>query len=153
MLNGSLVITAKEGALQVDAQGQTKKVVKGQTIVVSPRTAQGKGGAGWGGGSATLEIITLGAAGAAAILAGVAVSRAGNANSNATAAIAAANAATSAANAATSTASAAASSASAAASSAAQAVLLTECLNDLAQTGTYASPYVLTNAQCAGTGN
>ncbi len=160
MLNGSLVITAKEGSLQVDAQGQTKKVVKGQTIVVSPRTAQGKGGAGWGGGSATLEIITLGAAGAAAILAGVAVSRAGNANSNATAAIAAANAATSAANAATSaanaatsTASAAASSASAAASSAAQAVLLTECLNDLAQTGTYASPYVLSNAQCAGTGN
>jgi len=154
MLNGSVVVTAKEGALQVDNNGATKNVSKGQTIVFSPKTADNKGGggAGWGNtGNTALEVAAVGAAGVGAVLAGVAMSRAGNANTSATAAISAANAATSAANAANSTAAAAAASAAAAAASAAQAVLLAECTNDILQTGSYTSPYILSNAQCAGT--
>lgn len=146
MLNGSVVITAKEGTLQVDDHGSTKSVSKGQTIVLTPKTAQSKGGgAGWGNtGNTALEIGTLAAAGTGAVLAGVAMSRAGNANTAANEAVAAANAANS-------TAASSSSAASAAASSAAQAVLLSECLNDLYQTGSYTSPYQLSNAICAGT--
>ena len=147
MVNGTIVITAKDGELQVaDDHGSTKNVMKGQTIVISPKTAQGKGGGGgWGNtGNSALEVATLGAAGVAAILAGVAVVRAGNATNSANEAIAAANAANS-------TAAVAASEATAAASSAAAAQLLAECINDIAQTGSYTSPYTLSNAVCAGT--
>ena len=154
MLNGSVIVTAKEGALQVDNNGTTKNVSKGQTIVFSPKTADNKGGsgAGWGNtGNTALEVAAVGAAGIGAVLAGVAMSRAGNANTAATAAISAANAATSAANAANSTAAAAAASAAAAAAASAQAVLLAQCANDILQTGSYTSPYQLSNAQCAGT--
>jgi len=144
MLNGSLVVTAKEGALQVDGQGASKNVTKGQTIVIAPKTAQSKGGgAGWGGGSGALEITTLGVAGAGAVLAGVAMSRAGDANTNAQAAIAAANSATSAANAATSAAnaasSAAVSAANAANSTANYAAFLAACAADYAKKGNTAS--------------
>ncbi len=137
MLNGAVVITAKEGSLQVEDHGATKNVAKGQTIVIAPKTAKGGGGsgggAGWGGGGSTaLEVAAVGAGGAAAILAGVAMSRAGNSTT-------AANAATSAANAATSAASAASAAAAAAAAAAAQAQFLAECANDWAQQGNYAS--------------
>lgn len=133
MLNGSLVITAKEGALQVEGQGVSKNVSKGQTIVISPRTADNnKKGACCGGGSTALEVAAIGAGGAAAILAGVALSRAGNANTNAIAA-------TSAANGATAAASAAGAAASAAASSAAEAAFLSDCFLDWIQTGNFAS--------------
>jgi len=150
MLNGSVVVTAKEGALQVEDHGATKNVTKGQTIVLSPKTAQSKGGgAGWGNsGSMALQVATLGAAGIGAVLGGVAMSRAGNANTAANQAIAAANAATSAANTANSTATTAASSAAAAAASAAEAQLLAECSLDKSDTGTYSSPFVLTTSQC-----
>jgi len=153
MLNGSVIVTAKEGALQVDDHGATKNVAKGQTIVISPKTAQSKGGgAGWGNtGSMALQIGTLGAAGVGAVLGGVAMSRAGNANTAANEAIAAANAATSAANTANSTATTAASSAAAAAAASANAQTLAECLVD-AQVGittNYSSPYVLSTAACA----
>jgi hypothetical protein len=142
MLNGSVVVTAKEGALQVEDHGATKNVAKGQTIVISPKTAQNKGGgSGWGGGSTALEVATLGAAGAAAILAGVAMSRAGDAKTSADSAIAAANAANS-------TAASAASAASAAASSAAQAEFLAECANDWLQTDSYASVNQITGSTC-----
>ncbi len=132
MLNGSLVISAKEGALQVDDHGATKNVSKGQTIVINPKTADNnKGGACCGGGGNTaLEVAAIGAGGAAAILAGVAMSRAGDANTNATAAISAANAATAAANAATSAANAATSTAAAAQASASQANFLAACTLD-----------------------
>jgi hypothetical protein len=145
MLNGSIVVTAKEGAMQVEDNGETKNVTKGQTIVFSPKTADNKGGggAGWGNtGNTALEVGAVGAATAAAILAGIAVSRSGNANT-------AANAAISAANAAQSTAAAAAASAAAAAASAAEAELLAECANDLLRTGGFSSPFVLTSAQCS----
>lgn len=154
MLNGSVVITAKEGALQVEGNGATKNVAKGQTIVISPKTADNKGGsgAGWGNtGNTALEVAAVGAAGIGAVLAGVAMSRAGNANASAQEAISAANAATSAANASNATATAAASSAAAAAAAAAQAELLAQCANDLLQTGSYSSPYTLSNGICAGT--
>lgn len=154
MLNGSVVVTAKEGALQVDNNGATKNVAKGQTIVFSPKTADSKGGggAGWGNtGNTALEVAAVGAAGLGAVFAGVAMSRAGNANTAATAAISAANAANSTATLANSNAAAAAASAAAAAASSAQAVLLAECANDLLQTHSYTSPYQLSNAQCAGT--
>ncbi len=137
MLNGAVIITAKEGSLQVEDHGATKNVAKGQTIVIAPKTAKGGGGsgggAGWGGGGSTaLEVAAVGAGGAAAILAGVAMSRAGNSTT-------AANAATSAANAATAAASAASAAAAAAAAAAAQAQFLAECANDWAQQGNYAS--------------
>jgi len=143
MLNGSIVVTAKEGALQVEDHGATKNVAKGQTIVISPKTAQNKGGASsWGGGSTALEVATLGAAGVGAILAGVAMSRAGNANTAANEAVAAANGATSAANTANST-------AAAAAASAAEAQLLAECALDGEPNGIpYTSPFTVTVAQC-----
>jgi len=153
MLNGSVVVTAKEGALQVENNGATKNVAKGQTIVFSPKTADNKGGggAGWGNtGNTALEVAAVGAAGVGAVLAGVAMSRAGNANTSATAALSAANAATSAANAANSTAAAASASAAAAAASAAEAQLLAECANDLLRgSGNYSSPFVLTYNQCS----
>ncbi len=121
MLNGSVVVTAKEGALQVEDHGATKDVAKGQTIVISPKTHKGGGNAGGGGGgSTTLEVVTIAVAGTGAILAGVAMSRAGTASANANAAILAANNATSAANVANSTAAAAAASAAAAAAAAQQ---------------------------------
>jgi hypothetical protein len=151
MVNGSIVVTAKEGALQVENHGATKSVAKGQTVVISPKTAQTKGGgnAGWGGGGNTvLEVLAVGAGATAAILAGVAVSRAGQANTAATEAISAAQAATSAANTANSTAASAASAASAAASSAASAALEEECIFDFLRTQSYTSPYVLSYAQC-----
>ncbi|MFZ0960610.1 MAG: hypothetical protein WAO35_06860 [Terriglobia bacterium] len=90
-------------------------------------------------GNTALEITAVGAGSTAAILAGVAMSRAGNSNTAATAAISAADAATSTANAANSTAAAAA---------AANAQLLAECLSDLQETGTYTSPFVLSQSQC-----
>ena len=94
MLNGSIVVTAKDGALKVEDHGATKNVAKGQTIVLTPMTADNKGGAGWGGsGDTGWHVAIIGAAGAGAILGGIAMSRAGDANTNAQAAIAAANAA------------------------------------------------------------
>ena len=140
MLNGSVIVTAKEGALRVEEHGATKNVAKGQTIVLSPKTADKSGsGAGWGGGNTALEVLAVGAGGTAAILAGVAMSRSGSANSNALSAISAANAATSAAQQANSTAASAASAAAAAAASAAQAAFLAACANDLLRDGNTAS--------------
>jgi len=117
MLNGTVIVTAKDGALRVDeGNGKVVNVAKGKTLTVTPqmKAPQGGGSAGrccGGGGGGIWPIVATGAAGAAAILAGVAVSRSGNANTNASsaaseaaAAAAAAAAATSAASAATSTA-------------------------------------------------
>jgi len=154
MLNGSVVVTAKDGALQIEDKGVTKNVTKGQTIVISPKTSDNKGGgAGWGGGGDTfLLVAAVAAGGIAAILAGIAMSRAGDANTNALDATSAADAATNAANAANSTAAAAQSAAAAAAASAANAQLLGECTYDLQDTDTLSSPYVLTPAECATVG-
>ena len=57
VLEGSVVITAKEGALQVEDHGTTRNVAKGQTIVIALEAAKGNGGAvatsAVGGGIAT----------------------------------------------------------------------------------------------------
>jgi hypothetical protein len=153
MVNGSVVVTAKEGSLQVqDNRGDSKNVAKGQTVVISPKTADVHGsGGGWGSNAnVTLEIVTLGAAATGAVLGGVAVSRAGNAETSANEAIVAGNAANSNASAANSNAAAAAASASAAASAAAEAQLLAECEIDISSgiSSTYSSPFALSTAQC-----
>jgi len=56
MLDGSVVITAREGALQVEDHGATKNLAKGQTIVISPNTAKG------GDGTSATSVILGGAA-------------------------------------------------------------------------------------------
>jgi len=139
MLNGSVVISAKEGTLDVNDHGAVKKVTKGQTIVIAPKAKNsGKGGAqgGWGGGGSTaLEVAAVGAGGAAAILAGVAISKADDATTAGNNATSAANAATSAANTANST-------ATTAASNAASAQLYAGCTYNFVVTGTPDSPFV-----------
>ena len=121
MLNGVVVVTAKDGALRVDeGNGKVVNVAKGKTITVTPqmRAPQGGGSAGrcCGGSAGVWPIVATAAAGAAAVLAGVAVSRAGNANTNATSAASEAAAAAAAAASAASAASAAISAADSAAS-------------------------------------
>ena len=107
LLNGVVVVTAKEGKLRVEGSGPAVEVVKGKTITLSAREARSPqgGAAGSGGGAAiststALQVATIGAAGTGAVLSGVAMSRAADARdaaaaSNATAAeaIAAAQAA------------------------------------------------------------
>lgn len=143
MLNGSVVVTAKEGALQVDDNGTAKSVAKGQTIVIAPKTAQKKGGAGWGGGGNTgLEVAAVAAGGAAAVLAGLGMSRANDAKTAANAANATAAGAATDAAAAAASAAAAAEAAQAAAAAAANAEFFAGCAYNLATTGLPDSPYV-----------
>jgi hypothetical protein len=157
MLNGSVVISAKEGSLQVNDRGTTKNVAKGQTIVIAPKTADAKkgGGSGWGGGgSPALEVATLAVAGTAAVLAGIGIKRAGDARSSADAATAAGNQATAAANTANTNALAAlaaaqeaAANAAEAAANAAQAAWLAGCAYNAETTGQPDSPYVPPDGQ------
>jgi hypothetical protein len=132
MLNGSVVVTAKEGTLQVDDHGTTKNVTKGQTIVIAPKTADAKGGGGgWGGGGNTaLEAGALGAAGIAAVLAGIGMSRANDAKTNAAAAITAANTANTTAQSAVTAANTANTTAGTAATNAANAYMIAACTYD-----------------------
>jgi len=156
MLNGAIVVTAKEGMLRVEGNGPAINVAKGKTITVVPeaKAPQGGGKAPGGvgrccGGSNVWSIAAFAAGGAAAILAGVAESRAGTAENNASAAATDATAATSAANAATAAASSAAAAASAAAATAsaaaaaaaAEANSLGCALNTLANEEGKKSPY------------
>jgi hypothetical protein len=86
MLSGGVVVTAKEGLLHVEGNGQSFDVTQGKTITLLPKTKdmpQAGTSQKLVGGNTALEAGALGAAGVAAILAGVAVSRAGNANTNA----------------------------------------------------------------------
>jgi len=124
MLNGAVLVTAKDGMLRVaKGDGQVVNVAKGKTITVTPqaKAPQGAAGAGrccGGGGSAAWGIAATAAGGAAAVMAGIALSRANDAKSNAADASSAAAAAAAAASAAAATASAAQSAASAAAAAA-----------------------------------
>ena len=149
MLNGAIVVTAKEGMLRVEGNGPAINVAKGKTITVVPeaKAPQGGGKAPGGvgrccGGSNVWSIAAFAAGGAAAILAGVAESRAGTAENNASAAAADATAATSAASSAAAAASAAAATASAAAAAAAAEANSLGCaLNTLANEEGKKSPY------------
>jgi hypothetical protein len=156
MLNGAIVVTAKEGMLRVEGNGPAINVAKGKTITVVPEAnaPQGGGKAPGGagrccGGSDVWAIAATAVAGGALIFAAVAESRAGDAKNdaaaaetNAAAATTAANAATAAAGAAAAAASSAAATASAAAAAAAAEANSLGCaLNTLATEEGDASPY------------
>ena len=146
MLNGTVVVTAKDGALRVDeGNGQVVNVAKGKTIAVTPPTKAPQGTASAGrccGGSDIWSIAATAAGGVAAILAGVALSRAGDAKTNAADADSAAAAAGASASSAYSAASAAASAASAADSDAIAAGIAVGCaLNTIATDEGIPSPY------------
>ncbi|MGA3166867.1 MAG: hypothetical protein ABSF14_12215 [Terriglobia bacterium] len=144
MLNGSLVISAKEGSLQVNDRGTTKNVAKGQTIVIAPKTADAKKGtgSGWGGGGNGWDIAAVGAGGLAAVLAGVGIKKAGDAKTSADAATAAGNAANATAGQALSAANAATAAALQADADALQAQWLAGCTYNTVTTGLPDSPYV-----------
>jgi len=136
MLNGTVVVTAKEGTLRVQGDGQTVNVANGKSITLFPGSSSPQGAAGTGGGShissGTLWGITdaiIGGAGL--IIAGISLSRSDTASNNASAATSAADAAASAADAA----------ASAAAAAASEANLLGCALDVLANKEGLASPY------------
>ena len=98
MVNGAVVVTAKDGALRVNHDGRTVEVAKGKTIALTPRTArapQTGGSQKLGGGPNWVEYTILGAAGAAAGFGIGALIRAGDAKDSAS--LAASNAASAAA--------------------------------------------------------
>ena len=133
LLNGTVVVTAKDGALRVDeGNGQVINVVKGKTIAVTPQRlkapdAAASAGRCCGGSANWVEVAALGAAGTAAILAGVAISRAGDAKTNAANAASAAQTADSDLSGAGAALSAADSAASAAAAAASAAAIAAGC--------------------------
>jgi hypothetical protein len=102
MLNGAVVVTAKDGMLRVtEGNGQVVNVAKGKTISVTPRAKAPQGGGGSAGrccgGSNVWDIAATVAGGTAAVLAGLALSRASDAKDNSASAATAAAAAASAA--------------------------------------------------------
>ena len=105
MLNGVVVVRAKEGKLRVESEGRAQEIVKGKTVTVSAerRTARApQGGAGSGvaaiSASTAMQVGSVAAGAASAVMSGVAISRAGDARDAAAAANATAAEATSAAN-------------------------------------------------------
>jgi hypothetical protein len=97
MLNGSVVVTAKEGKLKVEGNGPAMEVAKGKTVTLkavgaaSPAPQAGAAGAGAPVSGMTVgEVATVAAAGAAGVGAGFSIA----ARSKASDAVDAANAAT-----------------------------------------------------------
>jgi len=139
LLNGVVVVTAKEGKLRVEGSGPAVEVVKGKTITLSAREARspqgGAAGAGGGGAgmstSTALQLASVGAGATSTVMSGVAISRAGDARDAAAAANGTAAAALQAAQAAEAAAQAAADAANAAGCA----------LNDLANSLDEPSPY------------
>ncbi|MBZ5513374.1 MAG: hypothetical protein LAN62_00745 [Acidobacteriia bacterium] len=120
MVNGAVVVTAKEGRLRVEGNGPAVEVAKGKTLTLDGKVARAPQGGAAGAGSgaagmsagAALQVGSIAAGGASAVLSGVAISRAGDARDAAAAAsdtgtkaVTAANTATAAATAASDTAS------------------------------------------------
>lgn len=120
MLNGAVVVTAKEGSLRVEGEGREVEVAKGKTLTVLPkvRRSPATGGVAHAAASSWWSVGSFASGVLASVLAGVAISRANDArdagaaatqtaqtaDADAVKATAAANAATSAATLATSTA-------------------------------------------------
>jgi len=135
MLDGSLVVTAKQGALQVERQGRTEQVAEGKTVTLPvtaarapvPSPAAPPSSDAHITTATTLGVLGLGAGTAAAVLAGIGISRSNDAKAAANAATTAANNATSAANDAT----AAANAATAAANSAGEAANAAGCAENI----------------------
>ena len=151
MLNGIIVVTSKQGSLDVNQDGKTVKLAEGKTLTITPKTARApQTGASQklAGGNTALEAAAVGAGGVAAILAGIGLKRAGDAKTaaqqaNATAgqAVTAANAATSAATAADSDALAAGAAANAAGCSVNNFAILTGFINQM-NGSSVVSPYI-----------
>jgi len=122
MLDGSLVVTAKQGMLQVEQQGRTQQVAEGKTVTLPVQSARAPvpnppappSSDAHITTATTLGVLGLGAGSAAAVLAGLGLSKSNDAKSAAEAATTAANNATAAANAATAAANAAGEAANAA---------------------------------------
>jgi hypothetical protein len=139
-LNGAMIVTAKEGMLRVEGNGQVVNVAKGKTITVYPNASAPQQGSGGTNGPYHHSSYWWGpvggiVGGAGLIVAGIGLSRADNAMDNAASAASAAAAAASAAAAALSAAEAAASAAAAEANS------IGCALNVLAGEEGKASPY------------
>ncbi len=109
MADGWVVVTAKQGTLQVEHQGRTEQVAEGKTVTLPVKTARAPvpnppappSSNAHITTATTLGVLGLGAGSAAAVLAGIGILRSNDAKSAANAATTAANNATSAANAAT----------------------------------------------------
>jgi phosphohistidine swiveling domain-containing protein len=91
MLNGAVVVTAKEGKLRVESNGTAQEIAKGKTVTVAARPARApQGGAGSGSvglsTSTALQVGSVAAGGTSAVLSGMAISRAGDAKDAAAAA-------------------------------------------------------------------
>jgi hypothetical protein len=141
MLNGAVVVTAKEGSLVVENNGQRTTVAKGKSVAISPKTARAPQGAAAGGphisSGTALQVGALAASGASTAIGAVAVVRSGDAKDSANAANSAASAAI-----------AAASNAAVAASNAASTANTAGCaLNILAFNFGIPSPYSPPNGQ------
>lgn len=106
MLNGAVLVTAKQGTLRVEGQGRTREVTAGKTVTVPVNTARAPLPNPPAPPSSDAHITTstalgwlaVGAGGTAAVLAGIGLSRSNDAKASADAATAAANNATTAAN-------------------------------------------------------
>ena len=92
MVNGAVVVTAKEGLLRVEGNGSTVNVAKGKTVTITPRAAQG-GAAAAGAhvgarisASTAMSIASVTTGGLSSVLSGVALKRAGDARTAAEAA-------------------------------------------------------------------
>jgi hypothetical protein len=118
MLNGAVVVTAKEGSLVVENNDQRVSVAKGKTIAINPKVARSPQGGAAGGphisSGTALQVGALAASGVSTVVGAIAVVRAGDARDSASAA----NSTAAAANAAASSAAAAAASSAAAANTA-----------------------------------
>lgn len=119
MLNGAVTITAKEGSLLVDNNGQTVNVAKGKTVTISAKSARApQGGAAKTGphvsGATALQVGGVAASGVSVVTSSIALKRAGDARTSADTAASQAASAISAANAATAAAEAAGANADAA---------------------------------------
>lgn len=149
MLNDSVVITAKEGSLVVESNGQKVNVLKGRTIMVPARARAPQGTSGGpktgAHGGQVLQGVQLAASGASVVTSSIALKDASDANSSANSATTAANSANTTAGqavtAANNAATAASNAATAATAAQTQAVASGCALNKLANSLGYASPY------------
>jgi hypothetical protein len=101
MVNGAVVVTAKEGKLRVEGNGPAVEVVKGKTITVDGKVARAPQGGAAGAGSSVgtaLQVGSIAAGATSSVLSGIAISRAGDAKDAADAANATAGNAVTAAN-------------------------------------------------------
>jgi len=139
MVNGAVVVTAKEGKLRVEGNGPAVEVIKGKTITLKAREARAPQGAGSGAasisGATALQVGSVAGSAVSSVMGGVAISRAGDARDAAAAATATAASATAAANEAT-----AAAEAAGAASNAAGCALNVIAVEELGLASVYEPP-------------